>query len=1114
MFAAAFAMTALTAQSLRQREVRPQDLPRAGVFVEGLIVAPSSARSARAADSWSYRRWPCSADCRWSCRVAPDPRRRQHDRPRCRVLRRRGVCVALFVVGSIAALAWWSIKAEFVLEALRTAVQTELSAASGTNVSIARLSIGAQGIVLEKVVVHAGKLSGARPPILSVGRVLLVFDWWSLLQRAEARLDGVELEHVDAALGSLRLALDSAVAASSGSADGPTLTTWSRIVARALDAGVRWCRVYDLNVAAPAGPMGEMLQLFGGELVCERHDRRLAVELNAKRLVYDGSDAGSLRVQATADASKLELQNLDLRAASARGWARGELRWAQAPASFALAGGLELRSDSLVRALRGLVSLLPEGVAVGAPRAVAAFDVHGPVGDVKRWSGQGRVVLTRPAVRIPGARSALNLDALYFEGQYGASGLRLDAIRAHGAGLQVKAQLEVLDVGTRVLSGSLSLSELEVLRRMLPEHLWPRRLHPRLRALDGRIHLTAKLRWTDELTELSGQLQGAGLVLDGAGGAKPILLSHFATRFEARPTRASQWLRLSEIVLRGPAGVIHGRARLSRGVHHAELTVGRLDGLALSDVLPGSIERGTLSGSLTIDGSVEEPLRRLSGNLQVREALWRLPAAPLSFALPGAVADVEIRRGSASLSRDPAGWRFAELIADGSVRIAGTAHAQDASIAGKMRGEVTIGERRHHAELELEQLDARILNAALPGAMERGALRGSFVVDSGPDLRQARLAGRIELSDAGWRPPSEVGPFSFVGIRRATAEVERRADGWQLSNVRVDSTEGELRGELYWQAGGHRGFATFEPARTSALAALVPGRLDPGSARISADVQGTKETPLKRIRGRILLQDARWTLPVDAGLCTSSLSIHRASADYSWRPGELRLSKVDIKATSFGATAEVSWSPRITRIDARLTTRSAGKLLDLFPELSELVHGGHGSAVVQVRVAADGISGLVEGRVENGLLAVASVSGARRTRHPIEKARFEYTFGPRRRRIQGLKIRGPELNVDLDATWSEHGPMTGWGRLWLTRRYTEQVTHGAGWALALLGYPRIETEFTLSGTRRDVRMDAEITHGWRWRLLRIAVPDRLEKIGRGGMPVFRAADSPRAGCRP
>jgi hypothetical protein len=1028
------------------------------------------------------------------------------------VFRRRAVGVALFMVGSIAALAWWSVKTGFVLESLRAAAQTELSKALGTRVSIARLAIGAQGIVLEHVVVHAGTRSGEQAPILSVGRARLALDRWSLLQRAEAKLAGVELEHVDAALGSLHLALDNAAAASGSPADVPASTTWSRIVTRVLDAGVRWCRVSDLNVTAQAGPTGEVLQLFGGELACERHQGGLALELNAKRLVYDGTDAGSLRMRAQADASRLELQSLDVRAASALAWATGELRWAQAPASFALTGGLQLRSEPLLRALRGLVSLLPEGVAVGATQAVAAFDVHGPVGEVKHWSGHGRAVLTRPTVLIPGARAPLNLDTLYLEGNHGASGVRLDAIRADGAGLQVQAELEVPEVGTGELSGSLSLRDLEVLRRTLPVHLWPRRLRPRLRAAGGRIELAAKVRWTGELTELSGRLAGGGLVLDGPRGAMPTVLSHFATRFAARPGSGSPWL-LSEIVLRGPAGAVRGRARLSRGVHHAELTVDRLDALVLSGVLPGSIERGTLGGSLTIDGSVEEPLRRLSGHLQVRAALWHLPAASLSFAVPAGVADVEIRSGSASLSRDPAGWRFAELVLDGSLRRSGTAHAQDAWLAGKIRGEVTLGERTHHAELELERLDARILNTALPGAVERGVLRGSFVIDSGSELEEPRLTGRIELSDAGWRPPSGLGTSS-VGIRRATAELQQRAGGWQLSNVRIASTEGELRGRLDWRPEGHHAFATFVPAPTNALVAFVPGRLQPGSMRISAEIQGTKDSLLNRVRGRILLRDARWTLPVDAGLCTSLLSIHRASADYSWRPGELRLGKIEVQTPGFGATGDVSWRPGATRIDARLTTRNAGKLFDFFPELSGLVLGGHGSAVVQVRITAERISGLVLGRVEDGLLSVATVSGAMRNRHPIEKADFRYSFGPRRQSIRGLKIRGRELNVDLDATWSEHGPVNGRGRLWLTRRYTEQVSHGAGWALALLGYPRIETVFTLSGTRHDVRMDAEIAHGWRWRLLRIAVPDRLEKIGRSGMPVFTAPDSPLEGCRP
>jgi hypothetical protein len=1005
------------------------------------------------------------------------------------------------MVVAMAAFVWSAMKTGFVIETLRAVAQTELSAALGARVSIARLSIGAQGIVLGDVVVHAGELSGAQPPILSVRRARLVLDWGSLLLHAEAKLAGVELEQVEAALASL----DNPAAASP--------TDWPKATARILDAGVRWCRVSDLNVAARVGPRGELLQLLGGELSCERLEEKLALELNAKRLVYDGTDAGSLRARAIADASRLELEDLDLRAASARGWAKGELRWAQASPSFALAGGATLRAEPLARAMRRLASLIPEGVAVRAQRAVAAFDVRGPVGDVKRWSGQGRAAFARPAVHIPGARSALNLDALYFEAHHGASGMRLDAIHADGAGLQLEAQLEVPEIGARVLAGALSLRDLDPLRRALPEPLWPHSLRPRLRAPNGRIELTAEVRWTGEDTELSGRLEGTGLVVDGARGARPLLLSHFATRFDARPTRAPQW-DLSELVLRGPAGAVHGRARLSRGMHHAELDVDRLDAVVLAGVLPGSIKRGTLRGRLTIDGSAAAPLQRLSGKLRLRQAFWRPPAAPPGFAVPAAVTDVEIRLGSARVSRDPTAWRFGELLLDGSVRVRDAARAMDAWIAGTMRGEVAVGQHTRHAELAVDQVDARILNAALPGAMERGVLRGSFIVDRASDRERERLAGRIELSDAGWRLPFAVGALSFIGIPHATAELQRSAGGWQLSNVRIESTEGELQGRLDWKAGAHRAFATFVPAPTNALASLVPGRFDSGSARISADIQGTKEIPLKRVHGGVLLQDARWTLPVDAGLCKSSLSIQRASADYSWIPGELRLGKVDVQATSFGASGDVSWRPGATRIDARLTARGAGELLDFFPELSGLVHGGHGTAVVQVRVGAAGTSGLVEGQIENGLLAVSTVSDTQRSRHPFEKARFGYLFEPRRGAIRGLQIRGPELNVDLDATWSERGAVSGRGRLWLTRRYTEQVTHGAAWALGLLGYPRIETEFTLSGTLHDVRMDAEITHGWRWRLLRIAVPERLEKIGRGDLPVFTAHDSPRAGCGP
>jgi hypothetical protein len=90
--------------------------------------------------------------------------------------------------------------------------------------------------------------------------------------------------------------------------------------------------------------------------------------------------------------------------------------------------------------------------------------------------------------------------------------------------------------------------------------------------------------------------------------------------------------------------------------------------------------------------------------------------------------------------------------------------------------------------------------------------------------------------------------------------------------------------------------------------------------------------------------------------------------------------------------------------------------------------------------------------------------------------------------------------------------VSGRGRLWLTRRYTEELARGAGWILHLLGYPRIDTRFTLGGTDQDVRMDATIAHGWRWRILRTAVPDRLERIGRGEAPLLAIEPTRQARC--
>src|SRR5690606_7448114 len=156
-----------------------------------------------------------------------------------------------------------------------------------------------------------------------------------------------------------------------------------------------------------------------------------------------------------------------------------------------------------------------------------------------------------------------------------------------------------------------------------------------------------------------------------------------------------------------------------------------------------------------------------------------------------------------------------------------------------------------------------------------------------------------------------------------------------------------------------------------------------------------------------------------------------------------------------------------TRITADLGARDAGRVLNVFPDLQNLVELGHGTARIALTLSPAGLSGRVDGWVRSGRLVLPDVATNTPSRHPVDWATFAYEFQPGWHRVRHLKVRGPELNADLNASWLDEGRVAGSGRLWLTRAYTSRLAGGWGFALRALGYRQINTPFTLSGTSDD-----------------------------------------------
>jgi hypothetical protein len=1031
-----------------------------------------------------------------------------------RIGRRVVVLGALLVLASALVANRSQLVDALVLEPLRAAVEQRLSAALGAVVTASLLELDVGGLVLGDLALFVDGEARARPPAATVGQARVRLDWWSLLWAGVPRIHDVTLDRVDIRLGDGELGRDE-LDRDDEALDLEALRSGlSELLGRAADLPVARARLSHATVTLGWAEAPRALRVEGCELQLRHLGAQVVAELSADTVAYRDLSPASLRARLVLDAALIRVEALQLATPEAIAWARGEVGLDHEPMELTFAGGVQLRAEALSTGLRELSAWLPEGYAVRAERAVAAFELQGPVAWPERWLGQLRVAVSSPTIHIPGARADVALDMLYFEALHlNAHSVQLDPILADAPGMQARAQLQIPDSGAHVLSASLRLGELEVLRRTLPRTPWMEHLRPALRP-SGRAEVSAQVRWTDAELEADGRLEGQGLILHDVIARDDFLASRFATDFAYRSDQPSR-LALEQLELRGPRFAMRGRAVIDGPSHQLTLRVQRLDARAVSPLVPGTVGSGTLSGTVGVRGTATRPLSRVSARVRARDVTWAPDARSLwelESSVGQALPPLRVREATARVLLAGDRLRLDQVVAEGSVALPDDGSGEQGWADARVGGRAELDPRVHRLEIVVEHADDRILSQLVPGTLGPGELRGSVVIEGSAGSPVQRLSGHVELQGTHWQPPAEMHELPAVGIQRASSEL-RYGDGELiLSGVEIDSTEGALHGGSRLAAGGHRTEATFEPAPGSALAALLPGKLEPGAVKLSAVVEGTLSEPLSRVSGQLEMTGGRWTLPEEAGLCTRSLEIASAAAHYRFAEGELRLSDVVLDTNAFVARGDTRLSPSGVRLDAQLQTQRAQGLFDAFPQLSGLVKGGRGRAHVVLETSSAGVAGVVEGHVEKGALEVESVGEGHATHHPVDIASFSYEFGPGQARIRELQIRGPELNLDLSVGWSDRGPLAGQGRLWLTPEYTDEVSKGAGPFLWLLGYSQIDTRFTLSGTDEDVRMDAEITHDLRWPLLRIGVSDRLAEIAEGERPVFAAASGVPSAC--
>jgi hypothetical protein len=484
---------------------------------------------------------------------------------------------ALLLFGSVAAALWWSFEAGVVLEPLRAMAQAELSAALGSRVTVDRVSLGVQAVVLGKILIHAGSADASRAPLVSVERAELHLDWWPLLGGGEPEVDGLVLDGVRVASPAPSRAGARAPQPTPGAS---TPSAWAGAAEHFLQSRIRWCRVSDLEIRTRVGTDDRALHVEEATLECQRSGEALQLRLDAGQVTYGSHQARQVRIRASADPSELNVESVELRTADVTARGKATLRWAETPARLALSGQLQIRGEALQQALQRLLPSPAGGVALRADRAIAAFELGGSWQRPADWEGRGRAVLREVAIDSPDARPALSLDTVYVEGRRDAKGLRLGSVQAHAAGLRARATLDLPQAGPGVLDATLELGSLDPLRTWWNGAPSLARLDPRLGSA-GSARVKLRAQWTPERAAIDGELAARSLEVRLAPEHGLLALSRFGAHFDYRSDRPSR-VDLDHVRVRGPRVSAHGQGRIEAGAHHLRLRFERLDARLLS----------------------------------------------------------------------------------------------------------------------------------------------------------------------------------------------------------------------------------------------------------------------------------------------------------------------------------------------------------------------------------------------------------------------------------------------------------------------------------------------------------------------------------------------------
>lgn len=599
----------------------------------------------------------------------------------------------------------------------------------------------------------------------------------------------------------------------------------------------------------------------------------------------------------------------------------------------------------------------------------------------------------------------------------------------------------------------------------------------------GKVALTggtvrASLHGEGTLSEPARWVRGGTVALEHAvwsgAGVKSLEIQHAAAKFDQD---AGQF-RFTDVALDAGSAHLKASGRWSEQGHTAEITASARDLAAFGIALPEALQVGNVGITASLRGSRAKPFETASGRLElqdVRLAATGMPAQSLEkvtsqFRFDGERLQLEGLTGSGTVGTlTGAGW-WSPSAYRVTAEVAGTEFAR--------------------------------LGYSLPEGVHLGGY-GLRLELSGAGKERVAATGRLHLNDARFH----FGPGAPHHLERI--ETALRLDGKRviLSDLSAEGETGVFTGS--GEVAGGRFRLTLHSPRTNPdlVRWLVPGSLQGGTLAGTLVLEGAASGQLQTAGGHLEFRDGAYAAPDTMGLLGGSFPVARIGADYHWErhgeKGRTSLTDLQVETALGNGTGTLTAADGSGTLVADLVSGDTGRVADRWPMLNAHLRGGTGTGQLQMRFDATGSRGTLAVKAQGGTLLLPGEL-PEYAQQPVTTMSGVLGFEPGKLTFNDVKVRGPKANVDGSGAWVDGGEVTGSGKAWFSKSYTAKLLKptGFGWLAKLFGLKEIKSDFTLSGTSDQVKLNAGITRGLLWKVAKSRVPKEFQKIATGKSPLW------------